>query len=604
MDKNKNMKGFIFTLDAVFSLIVASAAISILLYVHFTQPLAYQTPIAYTSTVLSNLLNTKFGQVVSSGITSNPIQTEYKNPYTSFGYLNQKGQTSTHYILVNDTSFNGTFAKNNAISLSAWVYELPNSECEVSLANIYNLPGTSGEAIFRFGVSGGEWYVPGRVMLELWNSGELQTNMFSSAPVQYNTWSYITAVYNGTYVNFYVNGVPAGSTAYSSTLDSGPSSVLLIGANPNSGCASYFPGYISNLQIYNTPLSNQQVKQLYTEGTAGAPVNNAGLVGWYSLNGNAKDYSGNNNNGVQHNVNFVNTSYVPIGNYNATDNSSLLYTLSELYLNNESTYADFIAHNIGVNSTSAIFINDTYAPSLHVSNFYTTDSLISFSNSNTLNIQQNITIAMWVKPKQSSLGNILSSTGAVCSNGYEIWERPSQDNGFGFGHCSTGGYALNNGTLVTGDWYFIVGTANATTISLYTNMQETNASNNETFNAIGPWTLGSGSALGSFNGSIANVQIYNRLLSHSQLETLYTEGIAGFPISGMKLKAWWPMLGSSIDYSGYGNAGVATNVNYTKSSFSPLSLSDAYLVSKSSSPMLLSIGNKSSIYNVSVVTWH
>ncbi|EQD42123.1 hypothetical protein B2A_10482, partial [mine drainage metagenome] len=31
-------RGFIFTLDAIFSLIVASAAISILLYIHFVTP--------------------------------------------------------------------------------------------------------------------------------------------------------------------------------------------------------------------------------------------------------------------------------------------------------------------------------------------------------------------------------------------------------------------------------------------------------------------------------------------------------------------------------------------------------------------------------------
>ena len=38
-EKSKNYKAFIFTLDAVFSLIVASAAVSLLLYVHFTSPI-------------------------------------------------------------------------------------------------------------------------------------------------------------------------------------------------------------------------------------------------------------------------------------------------------------------------------------------------------------------------------------------------------------------------------------------------------------------------------------------------------------------------------------------------------------------------------------
>ena len=515
MDKNKNMKGFIFTLDAVFSLIVASAAISILLYVHFTQPLAYQTPVAYTSTVLSNLLNTKLGQIASSGITSNPIQTGYKNP-TGFGYLNQKGQTPTHYILVNDTQFNDTFAKNNAITLSAWVYEFPNSECEVSLANIYNLPGTSGEAVFRFGVSGGSGWATSinAVMLELWDAGNpiVQTNMFSSTPVQYNTWSYITAVYNGTYVNFYVNGAPAGSTAYSSTLNSGASSVLLIGANPNSGCYSYFPGYISNLQIYNTPLSNSQVRQLYNEGIAGAPASNAGLIGWYPLNGNANDYSGNNN-GAQHGVNFVNTSYVAIGNYNATDNSSLLYTLSELYLNNESTYADFIAHNIGVNNTSGIFINDTYAPSYSIASFNGISSYITTDKPITNSIG-NWTIEAWINPAN------LNQLGIAVENG---WDNNVVGNGYGFG-ISNGGlgagsqlFGLFSGvtTINTGytfsnpnKWYDIAMTRNQSGVtSFYVDGIQTPSTSSSIPLTSNDFYIGSNTGIRYFNGSIADVQI-------------------------------------------------------------------------------------------------
>ena len=63
-------------------------------------------------------------------------------------------------------------------------------------------------------------------------------------------------------------------------------------------------------------------------------------------------------------------------------------------------------------------------------------------------------------------------------------------------------------------------------------------------------------------------------------------------------------LKDANDYSGYGNAGFSNNIVYKKVPFTPIGLSDAYLVSKSSSPMLLNVGNKSSIYNVSVVTWH
>ncbi|MGC8652278.1 MAG: PQQ-binding-like beta-propeller repeat protein [Candidatus Micrarchaeia archaeon] len=52
----KNMKGFIFTLDAVFALIVAVAGISILLYVHSITTSASSIPASEASSILDNLL--------------------------------------------------------------------------------------------------------------------------------------------------------------------------------------------------------------------------------------------------------------------------------------------------------------------------------------------------------------------------------------------------------------------------------------------------------------------------------------------------------------------------------------------------------------------
>ncbi len=66
-----------------------------------------------------------------------------------------------------------------------------------------------------------------------------------------------------------------------------------------------FSGMISNVQIYNTSLSSSQVSALYSEGIGGMPVDIQNLVGWWPLNGNSKDYSGNGNNGVPTDVVFT-----------------------------------------------------------------------------------------------------------------------------------------------------------------------------------------------------------------------------------------------------------------------------------------------------------
>jgi hypothetical protein len=58
-----------------------------------------------------------------------------------------------------------------------------------------------------------------------------------------------------------------------------------------------FNGSISNVQVYNTVFTAGQVQQLYNEGISGQPISNS-IVGWWPLNGNANDYTGNSNNDI------------------------------------------------------------------------------------------------------------------------------------------------------------------------------------------------------------------------------------------------------------------------------------------------------------------
>ena len=58
----------------------------------------------------------------------------------------------------------------------------------------------------------------------------------------------------------------------------------------------YFTGSEADLQLYNTSLSPAELTALYQEGIGGAPIRPQNIVGWWPLNGNGNDYSGNNNN--------------------------------------------------------------------------------------------------------------------------------------------------------------------------------------------------------------------------------------------------------------------------------------------------------------------
>jgi len=76
------------------------------------------------------------------------------------------------------------------------------------------------------------------------------------------------------------------------------------------------------------------------------------------------------------------------------------------------------------------------------------------------------------------------------------------------------------------------------------------------------------SSLQIMNGSIANIQIYNTTLSANEIQALYLEGIGGAPINLQHLVAWWPLNGNANDYSGNGNNGQASNVNFVSNWYS------------------------------------
>jgi len=73
---------------------------------------------------------------------------------------------------------------------------------------------------------------------------------------------------------------------------------------------TYMNGSIANVQVYNAVLTSQEIQYLYQQGLGGGPVRLQNLVGWWPLNGDAKDYSGNNNHGT------INGGVTFVQNYN------------------------------------------------------------------------------------------------------------------------------------------------------------------------------------------------------------------------------------------------------------------------------------------------
>jgi len=179
----------------------------------------------------------------------------------------------------------------------------------------------------RAGIAGEGWYWDDKYVEAGWGrwAGNCCNITTDACPYLYGSsitpdqWVFLATTFSApsNTMAFYQNGVLQGTnTAAGCSIDSNNEPVR-IGADDGN---DEFPGEIANVQIYNTSLSASQIQQLYQEGIGGAPIDLQHLVGWWPLNGNANDYSGNGNNGTQYNV-----WYSPInGTYSAPGLSSII----------------------------------------------------------------------------------------------------------------------------------------------------------------------------------------------------------------------------------------------------------------------------------------
>jgi len=198
------------------------------------------------------------------------------------------------------------------------------------------------------------------------------------------------------------------------------------------------------------------------------------------------------------------------------------------------------------------------------------------------------TITAWVMVMPTQTGGVVvqdRGSGAGVSlvlgiGNADCWPRPTSGSVY-YGVDTNGvcvGLASNN-NYINGKWHQIVGTwsapsgtpANSVQFSIYVdgNITPSTTWTNGGTPPTSPFTGLGGTVIGYhqawniyFNGNIANVQIYNTSLSANEIQALYLEGIGGTPINLQHLVAWWPLNGNANDYSGNGNNGQASNVNF------------------------------------------
>lgn len=180
----------------------------------------------------------------------------------------------------------------NALTVSVWAnqrstalgYLFSNTRDNGGTYNGYNLYiSNSGQPCFQ-----------------VWN---LAPNAVCGNALSSNTWYQVTGSYDGSYIYIYINGALKNKVSYSGGIGIPSSYGTLIGVLSYNYPTWYkFVGSISNVQVYNTSLDANQISALYLKGIGSAPVDPYHLAGWWPLNGDMNDYSGNNNNGAPTNI--------------------------------------------------------------------------------------------------------------------------------------------------------------------------------------------------------------------------------------------------------------------------------------------------------------
>ena len=131
-------------------------------------------------------------------------------------------------------------------------------------------------------------------------------------PVTVGSWAFVVLTFNITthILTFYQAGQRiSNATGAYCTPDLQSTDNIPFRIGNSWGSNEPWDGDIANVQFYNTALSANDVQALYQEGIGGAPIKIQNLIGWWPLNGNANDYSGNGNNGVPSGVTYTSNWY-------------------------------------------------------------------------------------------------------------------------------------------------------------------------------------------------------------------------------------------------------------------------------------------------------
>jgi alpha-mannosidase len=183
-------------------------------------------------------------------------------PTWASGWFSPHGQdnfslyfSGAGYVIVNPASGTPLYDVQNAITISVWFK-----------AADWN----GNRRILQKGKSDNQYRVLAEwnnLVFHIYNVGRITTTLPSAG-----VWHHLAAVYDGTSMRLYVDGI-LKTSLYASGSINRTSDPLYIGTKtPSAPSGDYYKGYLDDIQIYSVALTEQEIRELARQGDNAPPV--------------------------------------------------------------------------------------------------------------------------------------------------------------------------------------------------------------------------------------------------------------------------------------------------------------------------------------------
>jgi hypothetical protein len=150
----------------------------------------------------------------------------------------------------------------SALTLAAWIYPEDLANCVANDCRIISKATGTAEADHTFMLSTIQSGTDTRLRFRLETDGVTTTLIASSGNLPEDTWVHVAAVYDGSVMLLYFDGIQVGSTGKTGSLTTNAAVPVWIGGNPPNATERPWDGVIDEVRIYDRALSATEIKAL------------------------------------------------------------------------------------------------------------------------------------------------------------------------------------------------------------------------------------------------------------------------------------------------------------------------------------------------------